>query len=162
MYLIHHFLVPGNPHMVHRIQGDPTNASEPLQVSFVDILRGGQETQGRCKLPRHRMTDSRLEIIFFQKLWGSLCSAIVSLIQSWFYLYTWAIFLETVPKNEELYKVIWGIWIQEGVWVQREVIYKVDSGKHWVQRHSNAVGASLVSVRKGFTKEVRGGLGVVV
>ena len=48
-YLIHHFLVPGNPHMVHRIQGDPTNASEPLQVSFVDILRAEREIQCRCK-----------------------------------------------------------------------------------------------------------------
>lgn len=43
-YLSHHFLVLGNPHMVYRIQGDPTNASEPLQVSFVDILRAGRET----------------------------------------------------------------------------------------------------------------------
>lgn len=45
VYLIHQFLVFSNPHMVHRIQGDPADASEPLQVGFVDILRNGREIQ---------------------------------------------------------------------------------------------------------------------
>jgi hypothetical protein len=45
-YLIHHFLVLCNPHMVHRIQRDPANTSEPFQVSFVDILRGRGEMGG--------------------------------------------------------------------------------------------------------------------
>lgn len=49
VYLIHHFLVLRNPHVVHRIQGYPANATEPLQVSFVDILRAGREIQCRYK-----------------------------------------------------------------------------------------------------------------
>lgn len=58
-YLIHHFLILSNPYMVHRIQGDPPNASEPLQVSFVDILEQEEKHDGEVNDTGFQTADSK-------------------------------------------------------------------------------------------------------